>query len=426
MGGTPQTPNASQLSPLERLLAQPDQQTPPPAPAQDSQLSPLEKLMNAPDENTATISAVHEPTTFLGKFGRWAENVSNDIKYGTDQTGIGTILKKMGAHGVYAGNPEAVGDFMASLPLGLLKSAKGTTEVSPHVIGGPEGKTWQGLKDVVGGGLQAATIPSVFVAPEVSELSRATEGAEAGGEGTGLVSQIRKGESVSQPGTRQAIREGTEAAAEHTGTGASAGEDILKGNRTVVDDHLDALTKRVKDAYKTVDDTVGFDLKQLRDKVATDEYNLKQLGSSDPDKTGRLIEAINENKDRITQAEDKLQQAGINPKGADSLNKSLMAGKEFKKLIVKATNTDGAVDLDKLVEGSKALRFSKYGDRLSQFMGKDGAEKYMGDLDKMQKLGVHAIKRQKAAELALRYGAPLVAGGAGAAIYGAAKAHSGQ
>lgn len=101
---------------------------------------------------TATISAVHEPTTFLGKFGRWAENVSNDLKYGTDETGIGTVLKKMGAHGVYMGNSEAVGDFMASLPLGLLKMAKSTPELAPAVIGGDKGRTWQGLKDVVGDG----------------------------------------------------------------------------------------------------------------------------------------------------------------------------------------------------------------------------------------------------------------------------------
>src|ERR1700678_262090 len=125
-----------------------------------------------PQTSTATISAGQEPTTYLGKFGRWAENVANDIKYGTDHTGIGTVLQKMGAHGVYNGNSDAVGDFMASLPLGLLKMGKGSSEVAPEVIGGPQGKTWQGLKDVVGGGFQAATIPAAFVAPEESALSK--------------------------------------------------------------------------------------------------------------------------------------------------------------------------------------------------------------------------------------------------------------
>jgi len=115
-----------------------------------------------------TISATPQPTTYLGRFGQWAENVSNDIKNGTDNTGIGTVLKKMGNHGVYSGNSEALGDFMASLPLGLLKAGKGTTELAPQVIGGPKGRTVQGLKDVIGGGLQAAQIPSAFVAPEAA------------------------------------------------------------------------------------------------------------------------------------------------------------------------------------------------------------------------------------------------------------------
>lgn len=165
------TPAPTGLSPLEQLAAQePPKGTQPDA----SSLSPLEQLaaQTPTAQPTATISAVHEPTTFLGKFGRWAENVSNDLKYGTDETGIGTVLKKMGAHGVYMGNSEGVGDFMASLPLGLLKSAKGTTELAPAVIGGEKGKTLQGLKDVVGGGLQAATIPAAFVAPEESALSK--------------------------------------------------------------------------------------------------------------------------------------------------------------------------------------------------------------------------------------------------------------
>src|SRR5580700_7388603 len=99
--------------------AQPQQQPTQPAGTQsasDGLASTFQQMADTdkqaqPVQTTATISAIHEPTTFLGKFGRWAENVSNDMKYGTDETGIGTVLKKMGAHGVYMGNPEAVGDF---------------------------------------------------------------------------------------------------------------------------------------------------------------------------------------------------------------------------------------------------------------------------------------------------------------------------
>lgn len=80
------------------------------------------------------------------------------------------MLKKMGAQGVYSGNPEAVGDFMASLPLGLLRGTKGAAEVTQS------GQQWQGTKDLVRGAVQAATIPGAFVAPEGAEAASAGGG----------------------------------------------------------------------------------------------------------------------------------------------------------------------------------------------------------------------------------------------------------
>lgn len=112
----------------------------------------------------ATISN-GAPKSFLDSAQQWAENVGNDLKHGTDITGIGTVLQKMGAHGVYSGNSQAVGDFMASLPLGIAKATQGAAEIPQS------GKTWQGTKDVVSGGLQAATIPASFIAPEAAEAS---------------------------------------------------------------------------------------------------------------------------------------------------------------------------------------------------------------------------------------------------------------
>ena len=114
----------------------------------------------------AQISAQKQPDSLSGKVEQWATNVSNDIKYGTDTTGVGTVLKKMGAHGVYAGNPEAVGDFMASLPLGLAKMTQGGAQI-------PQGRIREGAGNVLGGALQAATIPGAFVAPEAGEMAAA-------------------------------------------------------------------------------------------------------------------------------------------------------------------------------------------------------------------------------------------------------------
>ena len=57
-----------------------------------------------------------------------------------------------------------VGDFMASLPLGLLRATQCSGEVA-------QGQVKQGAKDIGLGALQASQIPSTFFAgPEVGEV----------------------------------------------------------------------------------------------------------------------------------------------------------------------------------------------------------------------------------------------------------------
>jgi hypothetical protein len=130
----------------------------------------------APYSQITGMSAQPAPTGIRDKISTWSQNVMNDIKYGTDVTGVGSVLKKMGAHGVYSGEPEAVGDYMASLPLGLLRATKGGAEITQA------GKTWQGTKDVVGGGLQAAQIPASFMGGEgVSAAASKIPSAERAG-----------------------------------------------------------------------------------------------------------------------------------------------------------------------------------------------------------------------------------------------------
>lgn len=108
------------------------------------------------------LSPQPAPTGMLDRFAKWTDAVANDIKNGTDTTGVGTVLKKMGAHGVYAGEPHAVGDFMASMPLGLLQGYKGGAELG-------QGKVVQGAEDVVGGGLKEATMPAALGSPIEAE-----------------------------------------------------------------------------------------------------------------------------------------------------------------------------------------------------------------------------------------------------------------
>jgi hypothetical protein len=87
-------------------------------------------------------------------------------------TGVGKVLKSMGAHGLDAGVSPGVAEFMGSLPLGLLKATKGAAELTQS------GQRWQGTKDVAGGALDASQIPGGFVAPEAGELAGA--GKQAG------------------------------------------------------------------------------------------------------------------------------------------------------------------------------------------------------------------------------------------------------
>lgn len=95
-----------------------------------------------------------------------------------------------------------------------------------------------------------------------------------------------------------------------------------------------------------------------------------------------------------------LKAAGIDPTDADALHQQRMAGMDFKKLLARATAPDGSVDVDKLLNGSKLLRFTKYGDSLTQFFGsKDAADAYMTQLQKAQELGAHALKMQGVAKL---------------------------
>lgn len=244
----------------------------------------------------------------------------------------------------------------------------------------------------------------------------------------GILKQAWQGEKVAQPGAQAAVRSGVQAGSETAGTADETlaanlkNQPLVKGHNTFMDDHLSALEDQERAAYKKMDDTAGFDVKALKEKLATDQYNLKQLGSSDPDKAGRLIEAINDSTDRIADAEAKMKAADVNPKTADAIHMQRMAGEDFKKSLIKNTNpADGSVNIDGLLNDAKKLRFSKYGDRLQQFMSKDGADNYVSQLEEMQRLGAHAVKAQKIALWVGKYVVPEAVGGALATGYALSK-----
>jgi hypothetical protein len=239
--------------------------------------------------------------------------------------------------------------------------------------------------------------PIADVAPEAEAATEAGTAAEP--EEPSVVQQVIKGDKVAQPPAQAAVRQAA---------GASADAPILEGNSTVLDEPLANLKTQEQAAYKQVDDAAGFDLKAEKAQLANDQYKLAQLGNTDADVAarGNLTDAINDSQDRIDAAEQALQDAGIDPKAADTLHQQRMAGLDFKKALIRNTNPDGTVNVDGLLSASKNLRFTKYGDRLQQFMGADGADEFMDQLQQAQNLGAHAMKTQKIAKTILKYVGP--------------------
>src|SRR5690348_5621537 len=97
--------------------------------------------------------------------GSWLNDLESDIRYGSNNTFIGKILKGMGAEGVNEGSQSEAGNFMASPALGGIRAARGATELPEH--------PWQGTKDIAGGALEASQIPAALaVGPEEEAASR--------------------------------------------------------------------------------------------------------------------------------------------------------------------------------------------------------------------------------------------------------------
>src|SRR5882762_2815625 len=294
------------------------------------------------------------------------------------------VLAQMAKAGITQGT---VGTVQGGLKTGTVSGA-----VQEGVTAGTAGALLAGAGEAVGAGREA--------------LSADREAVTSDTENPSLVRQVFKGKDVAQPGAQSAVRRGVQASTEAAGTADESiaanieNQPILRGNQTVLDEPLDALKKNEDAAYKKVDDTVGFDLKAEKDQLANDKYRLSQLGNTDADVTarGNLTEAINDSTDRIAEAEQKLKDAGIDPKSADAVHQQRMAGTDFKKAVVKNTNADGSVNIDGLLKDSKNLRFNRFGDRLEQFMGKEAADDYISRLQEMQKLGAHTVKTQAIAK----------------------------
>lgn len=357
-GGSPSAPAQSQPAPGGSLFSTDEINA-----AGGGQPQPPQPAFNVPQE----------PKSFIGKFGRWAENVAYDLKNGTDFTGVGSVLKAMGAHGVYSGNSEKVGDFIASLPLGLLEAAQGASQLAPEVLGGPKGQTVRGLKNVAGGILKAAQEPLAFVAPEETPLSEEGLAADAASAAAKATAPVGKAAAATKAVFTDIPKQTESKVINAIGnfaedSGFERGEaDTLKG---AVSDLASKFQQRAQSVYKELDeDAPGF--QELRDKIGS----LKTAYRVDPAKANEIgaeLKTAQENMDNLLDPGQRAQW-----KIADS---DYARYKALQRVQGKASNaatdltSDALQDVGKLQSGMQAL-----GNRMSRGNPIDVLHRAFGD-----------------------------------------------
>lgn len=281
---------------------------------------------------------------------------------------------------------------------GALKGAASGNAVSGAEIGAALGTVGGAATEIGSSLLGAKGVPADTV-PTQEDFNSASK--------PNIFKQIIQGEKVAQPAVQQAIRRGVQTATENAGTADESvaanieNQPLLNRNQTIVDEHLSALRGLEQDAYERMDEAAGFDVKAEKAQLANDQYKLKQLGNTDADAAmkDKLTASIEDSQARIADAEAKMQDAGVDPTEADAIHKQRMAGADFRKALIQSTSSDGqTVNVDGLLNASKKLQFTKYGDRLQQFFGsKEAADDFMSNLEQAQKLGNGAVKARQVA-----------------------------
>ena len=198
---------------------------------------------------------------------------------------------------------------------------------------------------------------------------------------------IVHGRDVAQPGAQAAVR---------TATGAPEGQPLIAGGKTVVDDVIGKLDTMRRDLYAQAKEKAGFDVQQAKEQLAAAKTRLKLTeGTDDTDIAEQAKQQVADLEEKISSAHD------ADPallKAADQAHGKYAAAIQFRKALVAATDVDGTVNVGKLLTASKKLQFTKYGDQLSAFMGKDAAEEYMKRLKDMRDMGARAARTQDIAK----------------------------
>jgi hypothetical protein len=258
-----------------------------------------------PQSYVPTMVSAIPDDTFADKIKNWANNVTSDLRHGTNLTGVGTVLKRMGAHGLDIGVSPGVADFMGSLPLGLLKATKGAAEVTQP------GERWQGTKDIVGGALDASTLPGAFVAPEVGELAGQSldAGATAAAKGVDVAKSAFDVNSAQHP-LQQGIRAVLKDVADKAGVTVPDTSSI----RDVAAKVSDAVKAKASGLYQQLDAATGGGRFQRFDEALENiRKALRDTVGLDDEKEAELIGKQAETEKARQAALDQAAKAGVNP-----------------------------------------------------------------------------------------------------------------
>ena len=241
---------------------------------------------------TATIQAVPEPETLGGQIEQTWNDFANDVRTGSDSTSVGRLLHKIGMQPTNAGQGEKVGDFMASPILGTAKASQGVGQVMQP------GKRSQGVKNVVGGLVEASQIPAAFVAPEAEEVAANTVGKIAGKVDAAVRPVSKLNERVVDTLSQVADQEG-----------------FSKGWSSVTHafgDLSDQFVQRAKSAYQAVDKAADGALNPVIEKIRDTKNAIATQKNLDPDKAETLAERLEELVGLKNKAVQRASQNGVN------------------------------------------------------------------------------------------------------------------
>lgn len=220
----------------------------------------------------------------------------------------------------------------------------------------------------------------------------AEEGTEAAEEtpNPGLVKKIVKGKNVEQKPAQTALKE-------------AAGTDEESLQETLAKPIADNQAK-ADSLYDEMDKT-GVDVKNLTQKLRNTERKLTQLTDTPEDQT--LESKLLNSREGLIQ---KIKDSGVSDDQiaeADTQFQKTKALSDIQSRIFKnpsvvegdvAHGTPETVNVDSTIKALKKLETSKYGNRVEQAFGKDGANELFDKLYEAQRMGVHAMKVQQVAK----------------------------